>query len=428
MIVERVSKGGAENRDHLVMITGRWTSDGAQWYIKDRASFTNKYTAAPVQKTFTINNEIKGKPSTAQSFSFRLRRVSDSQIATVKIDANATKAKDVKLPSFSKAGTYEFRITEVDGSSAGFSYNTEDKTYKLKYEVKDDGKGKLIVTTYVDGKKVKDDKPVLTFKNKYAVKVKVQHVDASTSKGVSGGKSQIVNKSGTVVKKTWKSDGKAKEVSITADGTYTIKEVKAPTGYQVASDTSFTVKDGKVSTGTTIKIPHTKITGEFTFKKVSSADTKKAINNAEFYLYRIAYEKGTKNYNSAAANLKKGTIKWSQLKAWKRSISQEDGAVTFTTLEPDTYYVIKENAITGQPYQLTPESKSAVISTKYSSKSKKVTTKVISGNNILVSNSGSMIWKDTPTKGEAEPGRILQSDTDKPAAGLYDCSGGDIYR
>ena len=39
-----------------------------------------------------------------------------------------------------------------------------------------------------------------------------------------------------------------------------------------------------------------------------------------------------------------------------------------------------------------------MISTKYSSKSKSVTTKVISGNNVLVSNSGSLIWKDTPTK------------------------------
>ena len=398
VIVEQASKEGAENRDHLVMITARWTSDGAQWYIKDFASFTNKYTVVPVQQTFTIENQIKGKPTTAQSFAYRLRRVSDSQIATVRIEGNATKTKDVKLPSFTKAGTYEFRITEVDGTAAGFSYNTEDRTYKLKYVVKDNGKGKLNVTTYVDGEKVKDEKPVLTFKNKYAVKVKVQHVDASTSKGVSGGKSRIVDKDGTEVKKTWKSDGTAKEVSVTADGTYTIKEVKAPTGYQIADDVKFTIKDGKVSTGTTIRIPHTKITGSFTFNKVSSTDTKKAVSNVEFYLYRIPYEKGTKNYNSAAANLKKGTVKWSQLKAWKRSISQEDGAVTFTTLEPDTYYVIKENAITGQPYQLTPESKSAVISTKYSSKSKSVTTKVISGNNVLVSNSGSLIWKDTPTK------------------------------
>ena len=119
VIVERASKEGAENRDHLVMITARWTSDGAQWYIKDFASFTNKYTVVPVQQTFTIENQIKGKPTTAQSFAYRLRRVSDSQIATVRIEGNATKTKDVKLPSFTKAGTYEFRITEVDGTAAG---------------------------------------------------------------------------------------------------------------------------------------------------------------------------------------------------------------------------------------------------------------------------------------------------------------------
>ena len=110
----------------------------------------------------------------------------------------------------------------------------------------------------------------------------------------------------------------------------------------------------------------------------------------------IPYEKGSKSYNSAAANLKKGTIKWGQLKAWKRSISQKDGSVTFTTLEPDTYYVIKENSVGGNPYKLTPESKSAIIGTKYNSKSKSVTANVIKGNGILVNNSGSLIWKDVP--------------------------------
>ena len=250
----------------------------------------------------------------------------------------------------------------------------------------------------MDDQKVKDEKPVLTFKNKYAVKVRIQHVDATTSKGVSGGKSNIVNARGEEIKKTWKSDGTPKEVTVAADGTYTIKEVKSPTGYQLADDVKFTVKDGEVSTGTDIKIPHTMITGSFSFKKVSSANKNTAISNAEFYLYRIAYDRGTKNYESAATNLKKGKIKWSQMKAYKRSISQAYGTVTFTTLEPDTYYVIKENSITGQPYQLTPESKSAVISTKYSSESKTVTVKVVSGNNVLVSSSGSMIWKDTPTK------------------------------
>ena len=152
------------------------------------------------------------------------------------------------------------------------------------------------------------------------------------------------------------------------------------------------VKDVKAATGTT------KVTGIFPFRKVSSTNTNKAVSNTEFYLYKIAYEKGTKNYSSAAANLKKGTIKWGQLKAWKRSISQQDGSVCFTTLEPDTYYVIKENAIAGQPYQLTPASKSAVIGTSYNKKNKSVTAKVIKGNGILVNSYGSWIWKDTPTK------------------------------
>ena len=361
-------------------------------------TFKNQYDAAKVQKTFTINNEIKGTPSTAQTFSFLLRRLSDNKIARVMIEANTTKTKDLKLPTFTKAGTYEFLITEESGTASGFSYNTEHKTYSLKYVVEDDGTGKLNVITYVDGEKVMDEKPVLTFRNKYAVKVKIQHVDSYTSKGVSGGKSNIVNARGEEIKKTWKSDGTPKEVTVAADGTYTIKEVKSPTGYQLADDVKFTVKDGEVSTGTDIKIPHTMITGSFSFKKVSSANKNTAISNAEFYLYRIAYDRGTKNYESAATNLKKGKIKWSQMKAYKRSISQAYGTVTFTTLEPDTYYVIKENSITGQPYQLTPESKSAVISTKYSSESKTVTVKVVSGNNVLVSSSGSMIWKDTPTK------------------------------
>ena len=319
MVVERASKDGPENRDHLVMITGRWTNNGAQWYIKDRASFTNKYNIAPVQQTFTIRNEIKGKPSTAQTFSFRLRRVSDSQIATVKINANSTKTKNVKLPSFTKPGTYEYRITEMVGTGAGFNYNTEGKTYKLKYVVKDNGKGKLNVTTYVDGEKVKDEKPVLTFKNKYEVKVKIQYVDSTTSKGVSGGKSQIMDKSDAVVKKTWKSDGTPKEFSITADGTYTIKEVKAPTGYQMAADTKFTVKDGKVSTGKTIKIPHVPIAKAVSIKSIKASgntitvDWKKTTEKVTGYQISYSttkyFSSGVKTINVSDRNSTSATIK-----------------------------------------------------------------------------------------------------------------------
>jgi hypothetical protein len=58
---------------------------GVQWYIKDRASFTNKYAAASVQQTFTIENVIKGKPTTAQTFTFltkKARRVITALLQT----------------------------------------------------------------------------------------------------------------------------------------------------------------------------------------------------------------------------------------------------------------------------------------------------------------------------------------------------------
>ena len=94
--------------------------DGVAEVVGEQSSFTDfsSDTAAQVQQTFTIKNEIEGSPLTIQTFSFLLRSLSDNKFARVMIEANTTKTKDVKLPTFTKAGTYEFLITEESGTAS----------------------------------------------------------------------------------------------------------------------------------------------------------------------------------------------------------------------------------------------------------------------------------------------------------------------
>ena len=94
---------------------------------------------------------------------------------------------------------------------------------------------------------------VLTIKN--TPSLKVNKVDSTTNKAVSGAKLQIVDSNNKVVD-SWTTDGKAHTVKTLSKGTYTLSEVSAPSGYNLnTSIIKFTVDangDMKDSTGKAI--------------------------------------------------------------------------------------------------------------------------------------------------------------------------------
>ena len=103
--------------------------------------FVNGYAPEAVNVTLgadgELSKELNGRELKADEFEFILSDSEGKEIATAKND------KDGKFElglSFTKAGTYEYTITEKDNGAEGVTY--DKKVYAVKIKVVDDG-GKL---------------------------------------------------------------------------------------------------------------------------------------------------------------------------------------------------------------------------------------------------------------------------------------------
>ena len=107
-------------------------------------NFTNTYEATAVElhirgtKTLT---DVKGSGKTlaADEFSFRIIGLDDDTDITVTNAADGT--IDFGKHSFTKAGTYRYKVHEIPGDEDGVTYDS--KTYEFTVEVTDSGNGKL---------------------------------------------------------------------------------------------------------------------------------------------------------------------------------------------------------------------------------------------------------------------------------------------
>lgn len=142
----------------------------------ENGTFTNTYKAGEV--TLSGDTAIKGRKTLTghdmtSSFSFKLA-ADDNYGDAVKIAKNAdtasvSGAKDGEPKDFSfgavtftKAGTYEFSVTEQGTAPAGYTYDTDPS--KVIVEVKDSGDGQLTASVKYD------DGDCCDFKNKYEAK------------------------------------------------------------------------------------------------------------------------------------------------------------------------------------------------------------------------------------------------------------------
>ena len=90
--------------------------------------------------------------------------------------------------------------------------------------------------------------------NEYQINtVSISKVDATGQEELEGAKIQILDSEGNI-KAEWTSAKEPHVVTGLAAGTYTLHEVTAPDGYEVAADTDFTIgEDGTVTSKTTSK-------------------------------------------------------------------------------------------------------------------------------------------------------------------------------
>jgi len=144
--------------------------------------YTITNTFKPVWGDPPVGKEIIGdKPHKVETFTFKLKAVSTTaeglsgkmpmpeaangaQEMTMEIEGTGT--KEFGKFDMVKVGKYEYEISEVKGDAEGFTY---DKTvYNLTYEVTAGENNELVLTTYVDGKKVDEiDASYFTFTNEY---------------------------------------------------------------------------------------------------------------------------------------------------------------------------------------------------------------------------------------------------------------------
>ena len=115
----------------------------------------------------------------------------------------------------------EYTLTELSAPS-GYT-----KAEVVSFILDKDGKSQDTIT-------MKDD----------VTKVKITKKDSSTKNALAGAKLELIDEDGDVIE-SWVSTTSAKTFTKLAHGKYTLREVEAPAGYELASDVTFEVTDKK---------------------------------------------------------------------------------------------------------------------------------------------------------------------------------------
>lgn len=125
----------------------------------------NKYETKPTTATFDVQKTIEDLTNSKRDgeFEFQLIDKDGNVLQTKKITTNnLTGSVAFNAISYDKAGTYNYTIKEVKGSTAGFTY--DETVHTVVVTVTDDiDKAQLSATVKVDGA----DKTTASFKNTY---------------------------------------------------------------------------------------------------------------------------------------------------------------------------------------------------------------------------------------------------------------------
>lgn len=220
---------------------------------KDEPVFNNTYTAKPVTLTgdtaLTVTKRVTGFNS-SEAYSFNLALASgdsagvsyaDSAMTSASIADGATETVSFGDVTFSKAGTYTFNVTEVQGSKDGWTY--DKSTHTIAVNVVDNGKGQLVAT-------VTGNNP--TFENSYEA-AESDGVTITATKVLTGSplmagefSFQLIDADGKVVRETTNAaDGSITfdPITYTKPGTYTynLKEVAGTNAGMAYDSTVHTV-------------------------------------------------------------------------------------------------------------------------------------------------------------------------------------------
>lgn len=158
--------------------------------------------------------------------------------------------------------------------------NLEDGTYVLIEVTAPDGYevAESITFTVMDG--VISNKEIVMFDKPVDKYVYISKQDITTKKELPGAKLEL-SKDGTVID-SWTSTNEVHKIKNLSDGTYTLTEVTAPDGYEVAESITFEVKNGVVKAGTVVMFD--KPVDKFVYISKQDITTKKELPGAKLEL------------------------------------------------------------------------------------------------------------------------------------------------
>jgi pilin isopeptide linkage protein len=257
--------------------TGELTA-GTVTYSPDPATFSNQYTASAVQANFAVTKTLTGKNLLAGEFTFQLIDPDGN------VDQTVTNAADGSVTfhsvNFFKAGTYTFKIEEVNDKATGVTY--DDSVITATVEVKQNETTGALETPVVTYSPTN-----ATFSNTFtasAIEVPLSVTKELTGKSLQAGEFsfELLNSAGTVLQTvTNAADGTVsfKPVSVDKAGTYTytIREVAGDvegmtydtTPITAAFKVSQNTDTGELTAGAVTYSPDATFSNTFTAKALS---------------------------------------------------------------------------------------------------------------------------------------------------------------
>ena len=178
-------------------------------------------------------------------------------------------------------------------------------------------------------------------------KVSITKIDSKTKQGLAGATFVLYDNSGKQIT-TWTSTTGAHIIQNLPNGTYTLKETKAPAGYKISKEsTTFTISD--TNRDVTVKVENT-LYSKVSIIKIDSK-TKVALAGAEFVLYDNFGKKITSWTSTGKAhviqNLPNGTYTLKETKAPAGyKISKESTTFTISDTNRDVTVKVENTALT----------------------------------------------------------------------------------
>ncbi|MDO5156183.1 MAG: SpaA isopeptide-forming pilin-related protein, partial [Eubacteriales bacterium] len=289
-------------------------------YVKDGSSFKKvtsdtvvMYDAKKGKKTVKISKQAVGGGAELAGAKLTVKDSTGKEVASW---TSGTSKKEIQL----EEGIYTLtEITAPDGYEVA-----ETMTFKIE-------KGDVSVKKGATYEKVTDD-TVVMIDNYGKKKVNISKQAVGGGSELAGAKLTVKNSSGTVVT-SWTSGSTKKTIEL-AEGTYTLTEVTAPNGYEVAETITFKVEKAVVyvKDGSSFK----KVTDD----TVVMLDAKKGMKKVKISKQAVGGGEELVGAKLTVKDSKGQVVKSWTSSATKQELELAEGVYTLTeTTAPDGYEI-----------------------------------------------------------------------------------------